>query len=87
MYWIVTKYFITAGVVVLLSELAKRSEKLAALFTAMPLVVVLTLIFLLFPVFLQRMGFWLTMLGCLVVTVICFVLLALLLRRFGILLL
>ena len=39
-----TKYFITAAVVVLVSELAKRSDKLVALVAALPLVTILTLI-------------------------------------------
>lgn len=46
MSWIVTKYLITAAVVVLVSELAKRSDKLGALVAALPLVTVLTLIWL-----------------------------------------
>ena len=46
MSWIVTKYLITAAVVVLVSELAKRSDKLGGLIAALPLVTVLTLIWL-----------------------------------------
>jgi len=46
MGWIVTKYFITAAIVVLVSELAKRSDKLGALVAALPLVTVLTLTWL-----------------------------------------
>ena len=46
MSWIVTKYFITAAVVVLVSELAKRSDKLGGLVAALPMVTVLTLIWL-----------------------------------------
>jgi hypothetical protein len=46
MSWIITKYFITAAMVVLVSELAKRSDKLGALVAAMPLVTLLTLIWL-----------------------------------------
>ncbi len=44
MTWVVTKYFLTAAVVVLVSELAKRSDKLGGLIAALPLVTVLTLI-------------------------------------------
>jgi uncharacterized membrane protein (GlpM family) len=43
---IVTKYLITAGMVVLVSELAKRSDRLGGLVAALPLVTVLTLIWL-----------------------------------------
>ena len=46
MAWIITKYLVTAFVVVLVSEFAKRSDKLGALLAALPLVTVLTLIWL-----------------------------------------
>lgn len=46
MSWIITKYLITAAVVVLVSELAKRSDKLGGLVAALPLVTFLTLIWL-----------------------------------------
>ena len=46
MLWIFTKYFITAAVVVLVSELAKRSDKLGGLVASLPLVTVLTLVWL-----------------------------------------
>jgi len=113
MAWLVTKYLLTAAVVVLVSEFAKRSDKLGGLIAALPLVTVLALIwlhveeqptekianhawytfwyvlptlpmFLLFPALLPRLGFWPTLLACVVFTVLCFGLFALLLRRFGI---
>ncbi|MFT5208631.1 MAG: hypothetical protein ACI9CE_000345 [Flavobacterium sp.] len=46
MIWLISKYLITAGIVVLVSELALRSDKLGAFVAAMPLVTVLTLIWL-----------------------------------------
>jgi hypothetical protein len=46
MSWIITKYLITAGMVVFISEVAKRSDKLGGLIAALPLVTVLTLIWL-----------------------------------------
>lgn len=46
MSWIITKYLVTAGVVVIVSEFAKRSDKLGGLLAALPLVTVLTLIWL-----------------------------------------
>jgi uncharacterized membrane protein (GlpM family) len=46
MSWIITKYFITAAVVVLISEAAKRSDKLGGLIAALPLVTILALIWL-----------------------------------------
>ena len=46
MTWIVVKYLITALVVVLVSEAAARSDRLGGLVAALPLVTVLTLIWL-----------------------------------------
>jgi len=46
MLWLLTKYAITAGLVVLISEVAKRSDRLGGLVAALPLVTVLTLIWL-----------------------------------------
>ena len=113
MTWVVTKYFLTAAVVVLVSEVAKRSDRLGGLLAALPMVTVLVLIwmyvenqspekianhawytfwyviptlpmFLVFPVLLPRIGFWPTLLACVVITLACFGLFALLVRRFGI---
>jgi hypothetical protein len=113
MGWLVTKYLITAAVVVLVSEAAKRSDRLGGLLAALPLVTVLVLIwlyvehqpqakianhawytfwyvvptlpmFLAFPLLLPRLGFWPTLLACVVITVVCFWLFALLVKRFGI---
>jgi hypothetical protein len=113
MGWLVTKYLITAAVVVIVSEAAKRSDRLGGLLAALPLVTVLVLIwlyvehqpqakianhawytfwyvvptlpmFLASPMLLPRLGFWPTLLACVVITVVCFWLFALLVRRFGI---
>lgn len=46
MPWIVVKYLVTAAVVVAVSEIAKRSDRLGGLIAAMPLVTVLALIWL-----------------------------------------
>lgn len=46
MLWIATKYLITAAMVVLISEIAKRSDKVGGLIASLPLVTVLTLIWL-----------------------------------------
>lgn len=40
--------------------------------------------FLAFPALLPRIGFWPTLLACIVLTVVCFGLFAMLVRRFGI---
>jgi uncharacterized membrane protein (GlpM family) len=113
MHWIITKYLITAAVVVLVSEAAKRSDKLGGLVAALPMVTVLTLIwlyveqqpsekianhawytfwfvvptlpmFLAFPWLLARIGFWPTLASAIVITIVCFVLFAMLVKRFGI---
>lgn len=46
MKWLITKYLITAALVVLVSEAAKRSDRLGGLIAALPLVTVLTLVWL-----------------------------------------
>lgn len=113
MTWIITKYFITAFLVVLISEIAKRSDKLGGLIAALPLVTILTLLwlyfekqpeskianhayytfwyviptlpmFILFPYILPRLGFWLTILASVFITIICFILFAAILRNFGV---
>lgn len=113
MGWIAFKYLVTAAMVVLVSELAKRSDKLGALVAALPLVTMLTLIwlhlerqpavkvanharytfwyvlptlpmFLVFPMLLERVGFWPALAGCALLTVACFAVFALCLKRFGI---
>ena len=113
MYWIITKYLITAAMVVFVSEVAKRSDKLGGFIAALPLITFLTLMwlyvenqptekianhawytfwyvvptlpmFLLFPFLLSRCGFWPTLALSAIVTVICFALFAVIVRRFGI---
>ncbi|WP_342608324.1 DUF3147 family protein [Vibrio tritonius] len=46
MLWIITKYVLTAGIVVLISEVAKRSDKTGALIAALPTVTILALIWM-----------------------------------------
>lgn len=46
MGYLIFKYAVTAGLVVMISELAKRSDKIGALIASLPLVTVLTLIWL-----------------------------------------
>lgn len=46
MQYLFVKYLITAGAVVLVSDLAKRSDKLGGLIAALPLVTLMTLIWL-----------------------------------------
>jgi uncharacterized membrane protein (GlpM family) len=113
MAWLFTKYLVTAAVVVLVSEFAKRSDKLGGFIAALPLVTFLALIWLhlerqpqekvanhawytlwyviptlpmfaTFPWLLARIGFWPTIVASVIITVVCFALFALLMRRFGI---
>jgi hypothetical protein len=113
MAWLITKYFLTAGVIVVVSEVAKRSDRLGGFIAALPLVTVLTLIwlqlerqpeskianharytfwyvvptlpmFLVFPYLLPRIGFWCTLLVSVVITLVCFGLLAMAVRRLGV---
>jgi hypothetical protein len=116
MAWIVTKYLVTAGLIVAISEAAKRSDKFGALLTALPLVALLTLIwlyvekqpnekiasyasytfwyvlptlplFILFPALLPRLGFWLSLIVGIALVCGGLLVLAWVLRRFGIVLL
>jgi uncharacterized membrane protein (GlpM family) len=113
MTWLIAKYLITAAVVVLVSETAKRSDKLGGFIAALPLVTFLALIWLhvekqpeskvanhawytlwyviptlpmfaAFPFLLQRLGFWPTMLASALITVVCFGLFAVVMKRFGV---
>jgi len=44
--WIITKYAVTAAIIVAVTEAAKRNDKLGGLIAALPLVTVLALIWL-----------------------------------------
>lgn len=46
MLWLFVKYLVTAAVVVAISELAKRSDKLGGLIAALPLVTIMALVWL-----------------------------------------
>ncbi|MCA1177754.1 MULTISPECIES: DUF3147 family protein [unclassified Pantoea] len=46
MLWLIVKYAITAGMVVMISEMAKRSDCMGGLIAALPLVTVLVLIWM-----------------------------------------
>lgn len=46
MAWIITKYLLTAAMVVFISEVAKRSDRLGGFIAALPLMTLLTLIWL-----------------------------------------
>lgn len=113
MIYIIFKYAVTAMLVVLISELAKRSDQVGGLIAALPIATFLTLMwlyiedqptakianhawytfwyvvptlpmFLAFPFLLPRLGFWLTLLASAVITILCFILFAWLVKPFGI---
>lgn len=113
MWYLSAKYLITAAVVVLISEIAKRSDKFGGLLAALPLVTVLTLIwlyienqsndkianhawftfwyvlptmpmFLAFPWLLERLGFWLTLIVSVCISLVFFLILAFVLKQFRI---
>ena len=46
MAWIITKYLLTAGMVVFISEVTKRSDRLGGFIAALPLMTLLTLVWL-----------------------------------------
>jgi len=46
--WIITKYLTTALVVVIISEVAKRNDKLGGLIGALPLITIMALVWLYF---------------------------------------
>ena len=111
---LITKYAVTALVIVLVSELAKRSDKLGALISSLPFVTIMVMIWLYLekqgsqkignhayytfwyviptlPMFLvmpwlmaKGLNFWLALVICAVITAICFLLTAILAKRFGV---
>ncbi len=111
---LIAKYAVTAFVIVLVSEVAKRSDKLGALISSLPFVTILVMIWLYLekqgsakignhayytfwyviptlPMFLvmprlmaKGVNFWLSLAACALLTFGCFVLTALLARRFGV---
>lgn len=116
MNWmLLVKYAVSAGVIVLVSEVAKRSDRLGALISSLPLVTVMVMIwlwvekqgnekianhawytfwfvlptmpmFLLLPWLLHRgVGFWPSLGAAVLLTFACFALLAVIGRRFGLL--
>lgn len=113
MAWLIVKYLLTAGFIVLVSEVAKRSDKLGGLITALPLVTFTVLVwmymegqptqkmgsyvvyvfwysvptlpmFLTFSPLLKKFGFWPAMGASALITMGCFALTVVILRRFGI---
>jgi F0F1-type ATP synthase assembly protein I len=114
MWLIISKYAITALVIVVVSEIAKRSDRLGALVASLPLVTVMVMIwlymerqpiektanhayytfwyvlptlpmFLLMPWMMSKgIGFWPSLAAGCLLTILCFIVAALVLKRFGI---
>src|ERR1700754_1992812 len=113
MLWIVTKYLITAAIVVAVWEVGKRLDRLGALLASLPLVTLLALtwlhiekqspekitnhawytfwyvvptlpMFLAFPALYAKFGFWPAMGLSAVITMVCFLVFALIVRRMGV---
>jgi len=113
MLYLISKYLITAGMVVLISELARKSDRIGALVGSLPLVTILTLLwlfvegqsetkisnhayytfwyviptlpmFILFPYFMSRFGFVMTLVISILLTIVVFVLFAAIVKHFGI---
>jgi hypothetical protein len=113
MSWLITKYICTAAIVVIISEFAKRSDRLGALIGAMPLMTLIALfwlyfekqpqskitnhayytfwyviptlpMFFMFPILYPKLGFWMTIGASVVITAVCFILVAMIVKRFGI---
>src|SRR3989338_2375431 len=111
---LITKYAVTAFMIVLVSEVAKRTDRLGALIASLPLVTILVMVWLhlekqgnqkignhayytfwyvlpTLPMFLvmpwlmaKGVNFWVSLGICALVTFGCFVLTALVTRRFGV---
>lgn len=113
MFYIFLKYCLTAALVVLISEVAKRSDQIGGLIAALPIMTCLTLVwlyvekqpvekianhawytfwyviptlpmFLAFPFLLSRFGFWLALGISIVMTLVCFIFFAWIVKHFGI---
>lgn len=110
----ITKYAVTAFVIVLVSEIAKRSDRAGALISSLPFVTIMVMVwmhlekqgtaklashafytfwyviptmpmFLLMPWLLYRgTGFWWALLWSALLTFACFILTALVAKRFGV---
>ena len=110
---IIVKLVVTSAIIVLISEIAKHYDRLAALIASLPLVTLITLfwlyyedqsdeklashayytfwyvlptlpMFLFFPWGIKVFGFWITFILSIFLTVILFVIYAMLLKKFGI---
>lgn len=113
MTYLIINYLTTAAVVVFVSEFAKANDKLVGFVTPLPLVTILTLIwlyvehqsstkisnhayyifwyglptlpmFLLFAYLLPKLGFWLTLITCVVFILAIFYVYVHLIKQFGI---
>lgn len=113
MYYLLFKYLLTAGMVVFISEVAKRYDRVGALIASLPLVTILVMIwmyvektplekisnhayytfwyvlptlpmFYLFPTLLTKLGFTWALIASALLTIILFLSLAIVMRKFGV---
>lgn len=114
MMLLITKYAVTAFVIVLVSEIAKRSDRLGALIASLPFVTIMVMVwmhiekqdtaklsnhalytfwyviptmpmFLLLPLLLHKgTGFWWALLWSALLTFVCFIITALVAKKFGV---
>jgi hypothetical protein len=114
MLFLIVKYAVTSLVIVLVSEVAKRSDRVGALIASLPLVTVMAMIwlyvekqpetkianhayytfwyvlptmpmFLLMPWMMNRgANFWVSLAAGCTLTIVCFAIAAVVLKRFGI---
>tara|TARA_R110002110_G_scaffold415859_1_gene658673 strand:- start:70744 stop:71094 length:351 start_codon:yes stop_codon:yes gene_type:complete len=110
---ILIKYLSTAAIVVIVSEIAKNSDRLGALIASLPLVTILVLfwmyfesqpqekianhawytfwyvipslpMFFIFPFILPSLGFWLSIIASIAITLLCFAVLIYFAGKLGI---
>ncbi|PJZ79211.1 DUF3147 family protein [Leptospira meyeri] len=113
MLYLFLKYAVTSALIVLISEVARRNDRVGSLIAALPIVTILTLIwmqyekseiekisnhsyftfwyviptlpmFLIFPKLYISCGFWISLLMCIVFTIVLFSIYNNILSRFGI---
>lgn len=113
MSWILAKYLFTAFIVVIISEVAKKNDKLGALIAALPVITILVLVwmylegqsdqklsnhayytfwyvlptlpmFLAFPWLLERYQFFISLLLCALLSLLCFLVTAVIAKYFGV---
>ncbi|MBC8198056.1 MAG: DUF3147 family protein [Candidatus Marinimicrobia bacterium] len=114
MSFLIVKYSITAFIIVIISEIAKRHSKLGALISSLPLITIMVMVWLYIenqniekiskhayytfwyvvptmPMFIflpwilsKGINFWISLLGSIILTLCCFIITAIITKKFGI---